>query len=154
MEGVVRVRRIPKAGITDSTLRRLLQGQARLVQRPLLSGGGRLCSRGDLVVRHRDGRLHQGAHSREARPRRRSRHTCLSIIFFSFIPYRLPRFFEALYSNENISSFTSVHTSCPIIFIYASTFCDLQDVFWDAYPSVVLLLRVDNDVFFLFNNVT
>lgn len=82
MEGIARVRRIPKAGITDSTLRRLLQGQARLVQRPLLSGGGRLCSRGDLVVRHRDGRLHQGAHSREAHPRRRSRHTCLSVILF------------------------------------------------------------------------
>lgn len=85
------------AVITDSMLRRLLQGQARLVQRPLLSGGRRLCSRGNPLVRHRDGRLHQGAHPKKAHPCKRSRHTRLSVIFFvhvsfSFVPYRLLRY--------------------------------------------------------------
>lgn len=64
---------------------RLLQGQARLVQRPLLSGGRMLCLRGGPLVRHRNGRLHQGAHPRKAHQWKLYRHTSLSVIFLIII---------------------------------------------------------------------
>lgn len=74
---------------------RLLQGQARLVQRPLLPGSRRLRLRVDPLVSHHSGRHHQGAHPRKAHAPKRRRHTRLSNFFyhfFSLLFYRLSRF--------------------------------------------------------------